>query len=618
MRLQVLRDGEWADLSHSLTNLTHNVSANEMEKLELELLSAMVQVGERVRLSSNTRTLFEGVVYERRTRQESLQTCRATAYTDLILYEKHVVYRTYPTGTSAGEIVRDLASLEEGVDATDVAEGPSLKSPWEIQNTTALEVLLRVAKGANHMLRMRPGKQLVFRPKTPAAPAATVSERDIVSAEYSEDRWRMRNRVVYIGARGKVLAEAVEPPGDMPLIVHDPFLTDPDEAMRRASARLEMSREYSRQLRLTIHRTVLEGLGVDVGSTVRVRLPAHGLVDIDLYVVELSYRPAENVCDVVAGGRLELFEDYLREAIHGDTAALFGQPVQVPELVTTLATSVNAALNIQARSRVVRLYNKPPLVMEKAVNTVLDSDGFASLASAALNGYFETSCLPGSDLFTRWLRIHYDYDPGGGSVKVDVLKADGTALARNIQPSYDFQYYPQAVGSLTEQNAETWGVEGGETYDVENAAVSYWGVRAVKTGSVVRLFHPRGRGLGLSLEDYTILRFYAYSVSDDPSLKVRLCTDPENYLEASVTHLGGVWRMYEVSIPTMRRVGEFTGFNYVEFETALPSITLDTDYLLMPARREMLALRFTMERPSASTPSPKIKMSKFVWLEGRR
>jgi hypothetical protein len=41
--------------------------------------------------------------------------------------------------------------------------------------------------------------------------------------------------------------------------------------------------------------------------------------------------------------------------------------------------------------------------------------------------------------------------------------------------------------------------------------------------------------------------------------------------------------MYEVSIPTMTRVGEPAEFNYLELETELPSIMLDTDYLLLPA-----------------------------------
>jgi hypothetical protein len=330
LRLEVLRDGVWRELTQYLTQLTHTASSRDMEKLELELFDAVVQAGERLRLSSDAATVFEGVIYEKRTAQEQHLRCTATAYTDLILYERHIVYRSYPVGVSAGEIVRDLASLEDGVDVSGVVDGPSLKSPWEIQNATALEVLLRVAKGTNHMLRMKPGKHLVFRPKTPGTPSATITETDIVSAEYSEDRWRLRNRVVYVGAGGRVLADVGEPPADMPLIVNDPFLTDPDEALRRAVTRLEMGREYGRQLRLRMHRAVFERLGLEAGSTIRLMLPSHGLVNQDLYVVELSYRPGEVYCEVVAGGRLELFEDYLNEALHGDVAALFGQTIQIP------------------------------------------------------------------------------------------------------------------------------------------------------------------------------------------------------------------------------------------------------------------------------------------------
>jgi hypothetical protein len=616
LRLEVLRDGVWRELTQYLTQLTHTASSRDMEKLELELFDAVVQAGERLRLLSDAATVFEGVIYEKRTAQEQHLRCTATAYTDLILYERHIVYRSYPVGVSAGEIVRDLASLEDGVDVSGVVDGPSLKSPWEIQNATALEVLLRVAKGTNHMLRMKPGKHLVFRPKTPGTPSATITETDIVSAEYSEDRWRLRNRVVYVGAGGRVLADVGEPPADMPLIVNDPFLTDPDEALRRAVTRLEMGREYGRQLRLRMHRAVFERLGLEAGSTIRLMLPSHGLVNQDLYVVELSYRPGEVYCEVVAGGRLELFEDYLNEALHGDVAALFGQTIQIPELITTIATSVNAALKIQARSRVVRLYNRPPIVMDRAVNIVLDGDGCAALAAGALNGYFETGCMPGNELFTRWLRIHYEAESGGGSVKADILKGDGKTLASNIPDGYEFPYYPQAAGALTEQGAGSWGVEGGELYDVENAAIGFWSVKAVKTAQRMRLYHPRDKALGLDPKNYSSLRLYAYSPNDDPQLKLRLCTDPENYLEAFLTHRGGVWRMYEVSIPTMTRVGEPTEFNYLELETELPSIMLDTDYLLLPAGRERLVVRFTLNRPSASAQSPRVKQVKVVWLEG--
>ncbi|MDW8042614.1 MAG: hypothetical protein RMJ75_07490, partial [Nitrososphaerota archaeon] len=122
--------------------------------------------------------------------------CRA--YTDLIAYDRHIVYREYPTGTRAGTIIKDLASLESNVDVTNVDEAttPPLTAPWVIQNVPALQVMQSVARGTNYYLRMRPGRRLFFKPKVAGTPIATVDAAAVVKAEYSEDRWRLKNRVI--------------------------------------------------------------------------------------------------------------------------------------------------------------------------------------------------------------------------------------------------------------------------------------------------------------------------------------------------------------------------------------------------------------------------------------
>ncbi|MEM2096067.1 MAG: hypothetical protein QXR20_05590 [Candidatus Caldarchaeum sp.] len=617
--LKVYRDGSWTDVSDRLAKLTHTVSSRDLEKLSLELVGSSVDVGDRVRLEVGGSAVFEGVVNERRLRVSGTLTTEATAYTDLILYERYVVYRSYPAGTSAGEVVRDMAQLEMNVDVEEVDEGPSLTTSWEVQNTSALEVMLNTARGTNHLLRMKPGRKLIFKPKTGASPTISISDEHVVSAEHVEDRWSLRNKIIYVGAGGKVLAEVSEPPADMPLVVHDPFLTDVDEAVRRAQTRLEMSREYGRQLRIKMHRADFEDLGVEAGMMASVSLSSLGLDEESLYVVETSYTPSENACEVMLGGRLEYFEDYLQEALHGDTASLFGKSIQIPELITTIASSVQATLKIQADRRVLRLYNKPPLIIENANNIVLNEDGHAQLSSNATSGWFETSCTPSNDLFNRWLRIHYSYVDGDGTVRADLYRADGSSIEQNIPQDYLFNYFPTYLGGLTEQNAFEWGGADCTLMDSENAVISRWSIRATKTATsqTMKIFYPANKALAQTLTGYRYLTVYLYSLADDPSLKIRIMETQTKYSEASIDHQGLAWRRYQIKIDTMNKAGGGAAtMNWLEIETTLPTLYIDSDYVLAPAVREKLVLRFTLSRPSTTSVSPRIRLAKIVWLEG--
>ncbi|MEM1937965.1 MAG: hypothetical protein QXX49_07415 [Candidatus Caldarchaeum sp.] len=617
--LKVYRDGSWTDVSGRLAKLTHTVSSRDLEKLSLELVQASIDVGDRVRLEVGGSAVFEGVVNERRLRVSGTLTTEATAYSDLILYERYVVYRSYPAGTSAGEVVRDMAQLEMNVDVEGVEEGPSLKTSWEVQNTSALEVMLNTARGTNHLLRMKPGRKLIFKPKTGASPTISLSDEHVVSAEHVEDRWSLRNKIIYVGAGGKVLAEVSEPPADMPLVVHDPFLTDVDEAVRRAQTRLEMSREYGRQLRIKMHRADFEDLGVEAGMMASVSLSSLGLEEERLYVVETSYTPSENFCEVMLGGRLEYFEDYLQEALHGDTASLFGKSIQIPELITTIASSVQAALKIQADRRVLRLYNKPPLILENANNIVLNEDGHAQLSSGATSGWFETSCTPSNDLFNRWLRVHYSYEAGGGAVRADLYRADGSPIDQNIPEDYLFNYFPAHVGGLTEQNASEWGVEDGRLTDSENAVISRWSIRATKTATspTMKIFYPADKNLAQTLTSYKYLTVYLYSLADDPNLRLRIMETQTKYSEAVLNHQGLAWRRHQIKIDTANKAGGGAStMNWLEVETTLPTLYIDSDYLLTPAARERVVLKISLTRPTPSHPSPKVKLVKIVWTEG--
>ncbi|MCD6421675.1 MAG: DUF2341 domain-containing protein [Thaumarchaeota archaeon] len=399
----------WIDKTRSCVRLRHSVSSRELEFVEFELVEEDVDIGQKVRVKRDGEAVFEGMVYERsrRWRGGKPAAVKVTAYSYLILYDRHVVYRLYPVGTRAGEIIRDLASLEDGVDVSNVDDGDSLLSPWRIENKPALEVMRSVARGVNYWLRMKPGLKLYFKPKSGGTPAATIAEDMILKAEYSEDRWKLKNRVIYVGAGGRILADVCEGGGDLPVVVHDPYLTDPHEAERRANIRLSLNKEYGRELRIEMHQRDFEDLDIDLGDTVIVDLPDLGLSNAAMFLLEIEYDPKSLRYRLILGGKLELFEESLREEIGGDVAARFGKLMTLPEQTSTLAYSLDKIARIQASQKHVVYVNKTPLTIYNAQNVILNSGGEAELISGATEGSFEAQVLPPSQLFINYVEAEW-------------------------------------------------------------------------------------------------------------------------------------------------------------------------------------------------------------------
>ena len=149
----------WLDKTSSCVSLRRHIRSNGLEELDGELVKDAVSVGQEIRLKEDDQIVFEGIVYEvdREHRGRDVERCGFRAYDYLIKYDRHVVYRAYPTGTKAGEIIKDLASLEDiPINLSGVEDGDSLLSPWEIQNEKALDVMKSVAKGTNCWLRIKP------------------------------------------------------------------------------------------------------------------------------------------------------------------------------------------------------------------------------------------------------------------------------------------------------------------------------------------------------------------------------------------------------------------------------------------------------------------------------
>ena len=234
-----------------------------------------------------------------------------------------------------------------------------------------------------------------------------IDESIVLDAEYSEDKWKLKNRVIYVGADGKILADVSEGAGDLPVVVHDPYLTDPKEAERRANIRLALNKEYGRSLRITIHQKDFKDLEVDLGDICAINLPSIGLNGVDMVLLGIEYDPRSLRYRLEFGGRKELLEDWLDEQIGGDVARRFGKAMTLPEQTSTLAYSLDKIARIQADQKHVIYVNKPPLTLYNAENVILNSNGEVELASGAIEGSFEAQVLPPSELFVNWIKSEW-------------------------------------------------------------------------------------------------------------------------------------------------------------------------------------------------------------------
>jgi hypothetical protein len=627
-----VNDGrEWIDVTESVSGLRHTVDGRGLERVEIELSGTDVSVGWRCRYSSGLSVRFEGIIHEvvRKRVRGRLTEVKATGYSHLIAYDRHVVFRLYNTGTTAGEIIRDLASLEAGVDVTNVDDGPSLTAPWSIENAPALRVMLDVARGTNYYLRMKPGKVLHFKPKTARAPKATLDDTNVLTAEYSEDRWKLKNRVIYVGSGGKVLADVSDPPGDMPEVVHDPFLTDSSEAFRRSQVRLALNREYGRELRLEVADVTLEALGIDLFDTVTVNLPDLIVSNANMYVVAIEHEPGSRRYRLTLGGRLELFEDYLSEALGGDVASRFGpRPSVIGEIADLRSTLFLAQKVVTASSyRFVTYWNKRPITLHGGQNVTINPvTGTVELASGFTSGYAEVRFLPPTEAFRRWGYVEWISYPGGGSITVKVMDPQGNVLAQKSDPGFAgwhlakrlrLRRWPGRAQEITRRPAnKLWTGINAEVFASSGGIVS---------GSCVGM-RPTGSGASemvyqlSSPADFSWARFatfFLHAFSPNTTVKLRLYTDPGNYHEGTVTITEpDVWKEYMLDVSTLSRIGNPSLGNVTRIGVASNGpILFDADYLLHQYLRGQLVVRFELSRASPTAESPKISSVSITYEE---
>jgi len=613
--LEVYDGANWIDKTNKLLSFSHSLTSRELEKIEFMLLNDDVVVGQQVRAKRDNNIFFEGIVYEVGKRYGETKTIDVTAYSNLILYERHVIYRSYATGTTAGQIIRDLAGLESGVDVNNVDDGPSLITNWEIQNYQALRIMQDVAKGTNYWLRMRPGKYLYYKPKTTGTPVTTIDSSKVINAEYREDKWKFRNRIIYIGANGEVLADVYEGDGDYPEVIHDPFLTDATEAQRRAQVRLNRNKEYAKQLRVEMHSKDYEPLNLDLGNTVTVNLPDLGLSNINMYLVEVEYDPGQQIYTLTLGGKLELFEEYLSETIEGDVAARFGQKVSTAEAVgnaLALSESLSKRFTTQLIPKLYLTAYIPPIPYSSGENITYNDNGEIVLASGFTSGKFTLEFMPQSEN-VEIQKIIFEADAREGSYSVNLKRGDGT-IKNNISSPYTVPYIPIRK-ILAENDADKWSISGGSLSNSTISIISRYSLKAVGT-SQMTLQYPSSGSLGWNVSECAYFNIYVYPVND-ATITVKAMTDANNYYSASITVSAGKYQKIVKKLSDFTATGTPSWSNINMLQIILPAGTyyIDFDYVFTPISYEKLIIEVSLSRPSATNLSPIFKRLYVMWGE---
>jgi hypothetical protein len=357
---------------------------------------------------------------------------------------------------------------------------------------------------------------------------------------------------------------------------------------------------------------------LDVGSTITINFPNLGINSQNVFVtgIEYPFDVKELYATIICGGELEYFELLLEELKGRDPTALFGSGGRIEDLISSVVASVTSLTNtqrIQSVGKTVRIYNVPPLTYENGVNVVLDDDGTIKLASGYLSGSFEFSWLPQSELFTRWLRTQYVADLNDGSISAKILLPDGTVLFNNVSDDFDIPHLPPSRGAITQDISE-WELTNATVEELQTGIIGITSLRFTNTATSMTLVWPKTKDANLDI--LRILRFYFYTFND-ASITIKLYQDENNYLSGTINNVGGSWQRVDIFTSTMTRTGDPRKMNWLEITTTARILFLDSDYLMFPAGRERLRLKINLSRPTLTSVSPKVKIVKFVWREGK-
>ncbi|MEM0478629.1 MAG: hypothetical protein QXN77_09555, partial [Candidatus Caldarchaeum sp.] len=369
-----------------------------------------------------------------------------------------------------------------------------------------------------------------------------------------------------------------------------------------------------KQLRVVMPRADFEAMNADLFDTLTVNLPHLGLENVNMYIVEIGYDPDKQAYTLTLGGKLELFEDFLDEALGGDVAARFGQKVSVAEKIGSVSLQVE-----ELRKRVdvgaIPLLNvlaiRPPIPYRNATNIFQDIDGKLRLVSGATNGSVEIPIQPVGSKDTKLNRLIFSIDPGQGSYSVSIKTVNKT-IASNVSSPYTFKYLPSRF-ALAEKDASSWGVTTGATIqDSQIAMQSRFSLKCSHTSSF-QAWYPSAKNWGLNVSECQYLAFWIYS-NIDTTIYIRAGTDDNNYYRANTTTKAGKWVKNIISLSSFQAVGSpsWNNINYILFELPSGTFYIDFDYCFFPWLDEDIWLEIQMSRTNPTDISPSLN---YIWLE---
>ncbi|MEM2004314.1 MAG: hypothetical protein QXQ37_06635, partial [Nitrososphaerota archaeon] len=380
-----------------------------------------------------------------------------------------------------------------------------------------------------------------------------------------------------------------------------------------------LNKEYGKQLRVEMHQNNFENMNVDLGDTIRVNLPSLGLENVDMFLLEIEYDPSRLMYSLTLGGKLELFEDFLNEAIGGDVAARFGSSSLIMQSAEKVGSAYELSQSLSKRfitqlipTLFVTAY-LPPIPYASGQNITYNDLGEIILASGFTSGNFTLEFMPQSEN-VEIKRLEYVADAGQGSYTVTLKRGDGGVIASNVPSSFEFPYIPSRR-ILAEKDADKWSITGGTVADSTISIISRYSLKTVGTAQMT-LQYPATGSLGWNLTQMKYFNMYVYPVQD-ATIEVRAITDSNNYYKAIIMVSAGKYNKYIKNLSDFTSVGSPSWSNINQLQFILPAGTyyIDFDYVFTPITYEKIVIEVNMSRPSASNTSPVFKKASLFWSE---
>lgn len=300
--VNVLQDGRVFDISQLVKSIRWGGDVRQAaRKLDLDMVYSSdeniprynVPLASVIILRNGDKEIIRGVVFD--VEKDTDGTCQVTAYEHSIylLKSKHTaVYR----GMTATGIIKNLCSgfgvaTGEMIETGVVLEKLILRNQtiWDMCITALTDTSKR--NGKKYQLVMNEGKLSIWQKGAQGVRWSIAAGADLMSATYSENIEEMKNRIIIMGDKDKVLAEVK----DAALIKQYGLLSDlQQEGNIKAAEAQQMAQNLLKELGKVNREASIESLGIDEvrpGVAIWVTEPLTGItgvfyVDTDEHRIE--------------------------------------------------------------------------------------------------------------------------------------------------------------------------------------------------------------------------------------------------------------------------------------------------------------------------------------------